>query len=150
MSDISNDTIAAAEAVLGVRYSESERTLMRDNLAPHIENARKRRALVFANDLGPATRFDPRLPRIPGAANPDLPPSGGIATCRAACPNRTRTSPFAPVHRALRVGSGRAPSPATGLSESVSTGSSASPGVSSVSSWSRARGHSPRPMPWMP
>ncbi len=56
------ETIAAAEEVLGVRYTEAERTMMLGNLAPQIENAQLRRALVFPNDLAPATRFDPRLP----------------------------------------------------------------------------------------
>ena len=66
------ETIAAAERVMGVRYTEAERTMMQGNLAPQIENARKRRELVFANDLAPATRFDPRLPgfRAPAPQRP--------------------------------------------------------------------------------
>ena len=56
------DTIAAAERVVGVHYTEAERAMMQGNLAPQIENARKRRELAFPNDLAPATRFDPRLP----------------------------------------------------------------------------------------
>ena len=56
------ETIAAAERLMGVRYTDAERALMQGNLAPQIENARKRRGLDFANDLAPATRFDPRLP----------------------------------------------------------------------------------------
>ena len=56
------ETIAAAERVMGVRYTEAERAMMQDNLAPQIENARKRRELQFDNDVAPATRFDPRLP----------------------------------------------------------------------------------------
>ncbi len=62
MADFKPETIVAAEDVLGVRYSEAERMLMCGNLAPQIENARRRRKLVFANSLAPATRFDPRLP----------------------------------------------------------------------------------------
>ncbi len=62
MADFKPETIAAAEDILGVRYSEAERMLMCGNLAPQIENARRRRKLVFANSLAPATRFDPRLP----------------------------------------------------------------------------------------
>ena len=80
------ETIAAAERVMGVRYTEAERAMMQGNLAPQIENARKRRELAFPNDLAPATRFDPRLPgfRAPGPqralrwSEPDpgpLPPS---------------------------------------------------------------------------
>ena len=66
------DTIAAAERVMGVRYTEAERAMMQGNLAPQVENARKRRALSFPNDLAPATRFDPRLPgfRAPAPQRP--------------------------------------------------------------------------------
>ena len=56
------ETIAAAEQVMGVCYTEAERAMMQGNLAPQIENALARRALAFPNDLAPATRFDPRLP----------------------------------------------------------------------------------------
>ena len=66
------ETIAAAERVMGVRYTEAERAMMRGNLAPQIESARKRRELDFPNDLAPATRFDPRLPgfRAPAPQRP--------------------------------------------------------------------------------
>ena len=66
------ETIAAAERVMGVRYTEAERALMQGNLAPQIQSARKRRELDFPNDLAPATRFDPRLPgfRAPAAQRP--------------------------------------------------------------------------------
>ena len=66
------DTIAAAERVMGVRYTEAERAMMQGNLAPQVENARKRRELAFPNDLAPATRFDPRLPgfRSPAPQRP--------------------------------------------------------------------------------
>ena len=66
------ETIAAAERVMGVRYTDAERAMMQGNLAPQIENARKRRELEFANDVAPATRFDPRLPgfRAPAPQRP--------------------------------------------------------------------------------
>jgi Asp-tRNA(Asn)/Glu-tRNA(Gln) amidotransferase A subunit family amidase len=60
--DITAATIAAAEALLGVRYSEAERALMLDNFAPQIELALCRRAMALPAGLGPAHRFDPRLP----------------------------------------------------------------------------------------
>jgi len=65
-------TIAAAEQVMGVSYTDSERAMMQGNLAPQIESARKRRALVFPNGQAPATRFDPRLPgfRAPAPQRP--------------------------------------------------------------------------------
>ena len=70
--EFDSETIAAAERVMGVRYTEAERALMQGNLAPQIESARKRRELDFPNDLAPATRFDPRLPgfRAPAAQRP--------------------------------------------------------------------------------
>ena len=66
--DFKMETIAAAEQVLGVTYTDPERAMMLGNLAPQIENALRRRAMVFPNALAPATRFDPRLPgfRAPG------------------------------------------------------------------------------------
>ncbi len=72
MAEFRTETIAAAEEVLGVRYSEAERRQMCGNLAPQIENARRRRALVFDNSQAPATRFDPRLPgfRAPAPQRP--------------------------------------------------------------------------------
>ena len=70
--EFDSETIAAAERVMGVRYTEAERALMQGNLAPQIQSARKRRELDFPNDLAPATRFDPRLPgfRAPAAQRP--------------------------------------------------------------------------------
>jgi Asp-tRNA(Asn)/Glu-tRNA(Gln) amidotransferase A subunit family amidase len=55
-------TIAAAEALLGITYTEAERALMLDNLPAQIEDALRRRAVRLPAALGPATRFDPRLP----------------------------------------------------------------------------------------
>jgi Asp-tRNA(Asn)/Glu-tRNA(Gln) amidotransferase A subunit family amidase len=59
---ITADMLAAAEALFGITYTEPERALMRDNLGPQIEQALRRRALAFPASLGPAHRFDPRLP----------------------------------------------------------------------------------------
>ena len=54
--------IAAAESLLGVRYTEAERELMADNLLAQTELALRRRAVPLPPTLAPATRFDPRLP----------------------------------------------------------------------------------------
>jgi Asp-tRNA(Asn)/Glu-tRNA(Gln) amidotransferase A subunit family amidase len=59
---LSTETIAAAEDILGVRYSDTERALMLDNLAAQIDLAVRRRGTPLPHDLAPATRFDPRLP----------------------------------------------------------------------------------------
>ena len=59
---LSTQTIAAAEDLLGLRYTEAERCFMLDNLAGQIALAQQRRASRLPHDLAPATRFDPRLP----------------------------------------------------------------------------------------
>jgi Asp-tRNA(Asn)/Glu-tRNA(Gln) amidotransferase A subunit family amidase len=59
---ISVTTIAEAERMLGVDYSDAERLQMLDNIAGQIELAIKRRAVRLPETLAPATRFDPRLP----------------------------------------------------------------------------------------
>jgi len=61
-SPINAATIAEAERLLGVDYSDAERLQMLDNIAGQIELAIKRRALRLPQGLAPATRFDPRLP----------------------------------------------------------------------------------------
>jgi Asp-tRNA(Asn)/Glu-tRNA(Gln) amidotransferase A subunit family amidase len=58
---IDDATIAAAERLLGIRYTESERAQMRDNLPAQIELGLRRRAVTLPNALPPATLFDPRL-----------------------------------------------------------------------------------------
>lgn len=55
-------TIAAAEHLLGVCYTEAERELMADNLLAQTQLALRRRAVPLPPTLAPATRFDPRLP----------------------------------------------------------------------------------------
>jgi Asp-tRNA(Asn)/Glu-tRNA(Gln) amidotransferase A subunit family amidase len=85
MSEITAATIAAAESLAGVAYTEAERALMLDNIAAQIDLARQRRAVALPETMAPATRFDPRLPgftlppprpfRIPEEAAPDLPAS---------------------------------------------------------------------------
>ncbi len=70
--DFTTDMIAAAERVLGVCYTDSERRLMVGNLAPQVEKAQQRRSLVFPNNLAPALRFDPRPPGFRAPA-PQLP-----------------------------------------------------------------------------
>jgi Asp-tRNA(Asn)/Glu-tRNA(Gln) amidotransferase A subunit family amidase len=59
---ISDDMLAAAEALLGVTYTPAERALMLDNLAPQIELALRRRAAPLRHADSPAMKFDPRLP----------------------------------------------------------------------------------------
>jgi hypothetical protein len=64
-SEITIETIEAAERLVGVRYTLAERQLMLGNLDGQIEAARARRALALANSVPMASRFDPRLPGSP-------------------------------------------------------------------------------------
>ena len=61
-SQISLESIAAAEHLVGVRYTAQERALMLDNLEGQIVNAQARRAVDLPNAAPMALRFDPRLP----------------------------------------------------------------------------------------
>jgi Asp-tRNA(Asn)/Glu-tRNA(Gln) amidotransferase A subunit family amidase len=92
-TQISTDKIAAAEALLGIAYTEAERRLMQDNLAPQIELALRRRAVTLPATLGPATRFDPRLP---GFAQP-APAPFHWAPKTAALPDSDEDIAFAPL-----------------------------------------------------
>ena len=71
---IEAETIAAAERLAGVDYTEAERAAMLDNIAAQVDLARRRRSVTLPVDLAPATRFDPRLPgwtaRDPGPFRP--------------------------------------------------------------------------------
>lgn len=59
---IAEETIAAAERLLGIAYTARERAQMRGNLDGQIASAVARRALSFGNAEPMAMRFDPRLP----------------------------------------------------------------------------------------
>ncbi|MBV9750293.1 MAG: amidase, partial [Acetobacteraceae bacterium] len=70
-SGITAANIEGAEALAGIAYTAAERELMLDNVAAQVELAQRRRAVRLPDDLGPATRFDPRLP---GFVMPDQGP----------------------------------------------------------------------------
>ncbi len=55
---IEAETIAAAERLAGVEYTEAERAAMLGNIAAQIDLARRRRAAALPIGLAPATRFD--------------------------------------------------------------------------------------------
>ena len=61
-SIIDGATLAAAERLFGIEYTDAEHAQMLDNLADQIELAVRRRAVKLPNSLPPATVFDPRLP----------------------------------------------------------------------------------------
>src|SRR5204863_9401550 len=54
--------LAAAEEVLGLRFSDAERALLAENVTEHRGHYEKMRAIPIENDVPPAFRFDPRLP----------------------------------------------------------------------------------------
>jgi Asp-tRNA(Asn)/Glu-tRNA(Gln) amidotransferase A subunit family amidase len=56
------ETVAAAETLLGIRYTEAERALIAPSIGAQIALAVERRGLAFPETLAPAGRFDPRLP----------------------------------------------------------------------------------------
>ena len=62
MTEITVETIAAAERLMGVDYTPTERQLMLDNLEGQITSALQRRAVQMPNHVPMALRFDPRLP----------------------------------------------------------------------------------------
>ena len=61
-STIHGATLAAAERLFGIQYTDTERAQMLDNLADQIELAVRRRVVKMPNSLPPATVFDPRPP----------------------------------------------------------------------------------------
>lgn len=71
-ADIKTEDIAAAEQLMGIAYTASERAQMVDNLEGQIDSARARRKLKLENSEPMSTRFDPRLPNFA------MPPSGGL------------------------------------------------------------------------
>jgi Asp-tRNA(Asn)/Glu-tRNA(Gln) amidotransferase A subunit family amidase len=91
---LSIETIAAAEDVVGVRYSEMERAAMVDNLAAQIDLAARRRQTPLPYDLAPATRFDPRLP---GWTAPSSTSICAAAIDPGPLPDKAEDIAFAPV-----------------------------------------------------
>ena len=58
--DISPELIAAAEQLVGLRFTAAERELMRDGLHKQLEHYAQLRSVTLANDVPPALRFDPQ------------------------------------------------------------------------------------------
>jgi Asp-tRNA(Asn)/Glu-tRNA(Gln) amidotransferase A subunit family amidase len=69
-SPIDPRALAAAEALLGLSFSEDERAQMARSFALVARVVEQVRAIEPPNSLGPATRFDPRLPGDPLPAGP--------------------------------------------------------------------------------
>src|SRR5690606_16503507 len=78
--NIDATTLAAAERLFGVRYTDAERAQMLGNIDAQVAAAVRRRAVALPNALPPATIFDPRLPgfAMPEQAAMNV-PLGGAA-----------------------------------------------------------------------
>lgn len=101
---ITLDSIAAAEALMGVSYTMAERQQMLDNLDGQITSAVQRRAVPLANAVPMAMRFDPRLP---GFAMPHGADVLRLSAVTVALPEAEEDIAFAPVtHLAAWIRSG--------------------------------------------
>ncbi len=103
-TDITLDTITAAERLMGLSYTPAERQQMLDNLEGQITSALQRRAVPLANSVPMALRFDPRLP---GFAMPHGADVLRLSAVTASLPLRDEDIAFAPVtHLAAWIKSG--------------------------------------------
>jgi len=91
---ITEDIIAAAERLVGVAYTATERQQMLDNFEGQIAQAVQRRAVPLANDVPMAMRFDPRLP---GFAMPHGADALTLSPVDARLPTDDADIAFAPV-----------------------------------------------------
>jgi Asp-tRNA(Asn)/Glu-tRNA(Gln) amidotransferase A subunit family amidase len=85
--------IEAAERLAGVVYTAEERALMLDTIEGQLHHALARRRVALPTDLGPASRFDPRLP---GFAMPEPGPLI-LPAVTASLPESDEDIAFAPV-----------------------------------------------------
>jgi Asp-tRNA(Asn)/Glu-tRNA(Gln) amidotransferase A subunit family amidase len=93
---ITAETIAAAEAMMGVAYTAAERAQMVENLEGQIASARASRALRHDNAVPMACRFDPRLP---GFAMPHGADLLRLSSVGDRLPDSDEDIAFAPVAR---------------------------------------------------
>lgn len=85
-------TLARAEAVSGLAFSDEERELMLEGLAEQLDDFRALRAVGVPNDVPPAFRFDPRLPGMTVAdAGQPAAAGGGSGGVIAPSPHRPRS-----------------------------------------------------------
>lgn len=94
MTQITVETIVAAERLMGVEYTPVERQLMLDNLEGQIASAVARRAVPLTNHVPMAMRFDPRLPDF---AMPHGADSLRLSLVTAPLPKADEDIAFAPV-----------------------------------------------------
>lgn len=63
-SDITSQTIAEAEKLAGVEFSDKEREMIASRITGDIRGFKNRRDFELENSFAPATVFDPRLPGV--------------------------------------------------------------------------------------
>jgi Asp-tRNA(Asn)/Glu-tRNA(Gln) amidotransferase A subunit family amidase len=103
-TDITLDIIAAAERMMGVNYSQTERQQMLDNLEGQIASAIARRSVPLENAVPMALRFDPRLP---GFTMPHGADALGMSIVAMPLPAADQDIAFAPItHLATWIKSG--------------------------------------------
>jgi Asp-tRNA(Asn)/Glu-tRNA(Gln) amidotransferase A subunit family amidase len=103
-TDITLDIIAAAERMMGVNYSQTERQQMLDNLEGQIASAIARRSVPLENAVPMALRFDPRLP---GFTMPHGADALGMSIVAMPLPAADEDIAFAPItHLATWIKSG--------------------------------------------
>ncbi len=59
---IAVEALTATESLIGLEFTEAERTLMLESLSEHRKSYDKLRTIALANHVPPAFAFDPRLP----------------------------------------------------------------------------------------
>ena len=59
---ITTNTIAEAEKLAAVKFTQAERQMMLETLGTQLERFKERQTYTLPNNLATATRFDPRLP----------------------------------------------------------------------------------------
>ncbi|RUW36404.1 MULTISPECIES: amidase [unclassified Mesorhizobium] len=91
---VAEETIAAAEKLLGLSYTAAERAQMADNLGGQIDAAQDCRAMVLPNDAPTASRFDPRPP---GFRMPPGPDALSLSSDLPALPANAEDIAFAPL-----------------------------------------------------
>jgi Asp-tRNA(Asn)/Glu-tRNA(Gln) amidotransferase A subunit family amidase len=104
-ADITKETVACAEEIAGLKFTDEERTMVVEDLRRHQRAIEALHKILPANDIAPALYFDP----VPPGVTLDVPPQRPMARSRVpimATPSNLEELAFLPV---------------TGLSELVRT-----------------------------
>ena len=91
---ITADTIAEAQKLLGIEFTEAERATIAETVVDNIETFKQRRAIDLPNELGPLTTFrlDPALAQRTPSSN-----SVSVSSTPGALPSTDEDIAYAPV-----------------------------------------------------